>query len=100
MKNIKKEAKIKIKKEIINTIGDIKMEISDVEKMQANKDVEGLIKALKDKNGGVQIIAAVALGEIKDARAVEPLTKALKDKYGYVRSVAALALEKIKAKKS
>lgn len=41
MKNIKKEANLKIKKEIINTIGDIKMKISDVEKIQANKDVEG-----------------------------------------------------------
>ncbi|MBE3115402.1 MAG: HEAT repeat domain-containing protein, partial [Actinobacteria bacterium] len=49
----------------------------NVEKMQANKDFKGLIRALKDENGHVREQAAVALGEIKDARAVEPLIKAL-----------------------
>ena len=95
MKNIKKEANLKIKKEIINTIGDIKMEISDVEKMKANKDVEGLIEALKDKYSYVRSDAAEALGGIKDARAVEPLIEALKDENGHVRKLAANALGNI-----
>ena len=41
--------------------------------------VEPLIKALKDKDSGVRISAADALGEIGDARAVEALIVALKD---------------------
>jgi HEAT repeat protein len=66
MKNIKKEYNLKIKKKIINMISDIKMEISDVEKMQANKDVEGLIEALKDKDSNVRYYTAKALGKIKE----------------------------------
>jgi len=37
------------------------MEISDVEKMKANKDVEGLIEALKDKDYAVRERAAWGL---------------------------------------
>jgi HEAT repeat protein len=79
MKNLKKEANLKIKKEIINTIGDIIVKISDVKKMQANKDVEGLIRALKDKDYDVRKGVIGALGKIGDAMAVEPLIEALKD---------------------
>ena len=71
------------------------MGIVDVEKMQVNKDVEGLIEALKDKNSDVRWRAAFALGEIKDARAVEPLIEALKDEDKYFQSVAADALGRI-----
>lgn len=61
--------------------------------MVANKkDVEGLIENLKDKDGGVRNRAAMALGEIGDARAVKPLIKALKDKDEDVRWGAAEAL--------
>ena len=76
------------------------MEISDMEKMQVNKDVEGLIRALKDKDRHVRSWAARALGEIGDKRAVGPLIKALRDKDSGVREYAAEALEKIKEKKS
>ena len=76
------------------------MEISDVEKMKANKDVEGLIEALKDEDSNIRWRTVYALGEIKDARAVGPLTEALKEKDSGVRWQAAEALEKIKAKKS
>jgi HEAT repeat protein len=76
------------------------MEISDVEIMKANKDVEGLIEALKDEDSNVRWRVAYALGEIGDRRAVEPLIEALKDKDSDVRWQAAEALEKIKAKKS
>ncbi|HEY4696036.1 MAG TPA: hypothetical protein VIH13_04025 [Candidatus Hydromicrobium sp.] len=41
------------------------MEISAVEKMQANKDAEGLIRALKYENEGVRSSAAEALGNIR-----------------------------------
>jgi len=72
----------------------------DIEKMKANKDVEGLIKALKDEDKDVRWGAAAALGYIGDARALEPLTKALKDKNKDVQKVAKEALEKLKGKES
>jgi len=50
----------------------------NIEEMKTRRDVEGLTKALKDKDWSVRREAAVALGEIKDARAVEPLIWALK----------------------
>jgi len=76
------------------------MEISDVEKMKANKDVEGLIEALKDEDSNVRWRTVYALGEIGDGRAAEPIIEALKDKNSDVRWQAAEALEKIKVKKS
>ena len=60
----------------------------NVIKLAAKKDIEGLIKALKDKDSDVREEAAEALGEIGDDRAVEPLTKALKDEDSSVRSKA------------
>ena len=53
------------------------------------------ISALKDKDRGVRMNAANALGDIGDARAVEPLCIALKDSDWYVRINAACALGKI-----
>jgi HEAT repeat protein len=50
----------------------------NVEKMEKNKDVEGLMKALKHKDTNVRERAAEALGKLGDARAVEPLIQALK----------------------
>lgn len=50
---------------------------TNVEKMKEKGDIKGLIKALTNKDIIVQVEAAEALGEIKDARAVEPLIKAL-----------------------
>ena len=72
------------------------MEISDVEKMQANKDVGGLIEALKGKDWRVRIDAAGTLGDIGDTRAVEPLIEALKDENSIVRSIVEEALGKIR----
>jgi HEAT repeat protein len=40
----------------------MKMDESDVEKMKANKNVEGLIEALKDKDWEVRGRAVAALG--------------------------------------
>lgn len=78
----------------------------NVEKLEAKKDIAGLIKALDyEKDTFVQKKAAEALGKIGDARAVEPLIKALmrEDEKGikydqnwkYVRLEAAEALGKI-----
>jgi len=56
--------------------GGIKMGIPDklinVEKMQATKDVEVSIRALKDEYGHVRSGAANALWKIRGKREVEP----------------------------
>lgn len=68
----------------------------NVEKLEAKRDVEGLIKALNYKKDlKVRWEAAVALGEIKDKKAVEPLFQALKDESKWVQEESAEALGKI-----
>lgn len=67
----------------------------NIEKMEAKGDVEGLIKALKDKDKVVRKEATIALGRVKDTRAVEPLIEAMKDKDYHVQRQAAQALGKI-----
>ena len=69
----------------------------NIEKMKAQRDVEGLTKALKDKDWSVRREAAAAHGEIGDAEAVEPLIQALKYEKKSPRLVttAAWALSKI-----
>lgn len=57
---------------------------SKVEKMKAKRDVEGLIKALKDEDWNVREAAASALGEIGDKRAVKPLKDALEAEYVFL----------------
>ena len=65
----------------------------DIKKMEKEKDVEGLIEALRhEDNYYVRIDAAKALGEIGDKRAVEPLIQALKDEKPEVRLAAVSAL--------
>jgi HEAT repeat protein len=69
----------------------------DVEKMKANRDVHGLIKALAyEKDYHIRADAALALGELKDANAVEPLIAVLKEDVSMVQQPAASALGKIK----
>lgn len=72
---------------------------SRVERMAIKKDVEGLIKALKDKDWTVRKRATEALGEICDRRAVEPLIQALEDEDVRVRNATRKALEDITAQK-
>jgi HEAT repeat protein len=72
---------------------------SDIEQMKANKDVRGLIKALKEGNRDVPGKAAWALADIASP-AVEGLTRALKNKSSEVRDSAAWALERINGSKS
>jgi len=59
-----------------------------VEKMEAKRDVKGLIKALKDEDKHVRRRATEALGNIGDAKAVEPFIEALKDEDEDVRKRA------------
>lgn len=69
---------------------------SDIENMQAKKDIEGLVRALGYKEDYyVRMDAARALGKIGDPRAVEPLIAALKDEELNVRKEAAGALESL-----
>jgi HEAT repeat protein len=71
----------------------------DVEKLKAQEDIPGLIEALeygRDSKGleaqHVRVSAAVALGQIPDARAVEPLIAVLREPNEYVRLAAVEAL--------
>jgi len=63
-----------------------------IRRMKENKDVHGLINALKYKDRDVQRRSAEALGLIGDKRAVEQLINTLKDKDLEVRSIVALSL--------
>jgi len=47
----------------------------NIEKMKIKKDTEGLIKALSNKDYGIKIEAAEALGEIGDKKAIDALVK-------------------------
>lgn len=49
----------------------------NIEKMKAKRDVEGLLKALKDERWGVRQEAVRALGKIGDARAIVTLLEYL-----------------------
>jgi HEAT repeat protein len=68
----------------------------DIAKLEAKRDVNGLIKALGyQKDWSVRRAAAEALGKIGDAGAVEPLVEALKDGDKNVRAAAVKALGEI-----
>ncbi|MFZ3385591.1 MAG: HEAT repeat domain-containing protein [Candidatus Hydromicrobium sp.] len=94
--------KIRVNKDVEGLIRALKYKDKDVrwEAVEAlvkigKPAVELLIEALKDEDWHVRGRAAVALGNIGDGRAVGPLIKALKDKDSDVRMRAAEALVKI-----
>ncbi|MEA4845953.1 MAG: HEAT repeat domain-containing protein [Clostridiaceae bacterium] len=64
----------------------------DVKQMRDSRDIEGLIKALKNLKEQVRRQAAQALGELKDARSIEPLLASLGDRSDEVRGEAMGAL--------
>ena len=65
----------------------------DVAKLEAKRDVDGLIKALGyQKNADIRRAAAAALGKIGDASAVRPLIAALNDSDNDARQAAGEAL--------
>jgi HEAT repeat protein len=63
--------------------------------MKDQKDVKGLIIALKDHDATVRYRAVQALDELRDSRAVWPLTNALSDEAMSVRARAAVALGRL-----
>jgi hypothetical protein len=65
--------------------------------LKAKRDMPALIEALKDKDGGARVYAALGLGNIgTEAKAAVPaLAEALNDEDGSVRVYAAQALKKI-----
>ncbi len=67
----------------------------NVDEMKDQKDVKGLIIALKDDDATVRYRAAQALDELRDLRAVWPLTNALRDEAVTVRARAAEALGRL-----
>jgi len=66
---------------------------TDVEKLKAKRDVNGLIKALKQNDLYVRLRAAEALGELADARAAEPLAAILMSGAPEVREAANVVIE-------
>lgn len=56
----------------------------NVKELESNKDVEGLVKALKYEDKNVRDNAAWALGKIGDARAVNPLVAIFRDKNEHI----------------
>ena len=64
----------------------------NIKDMKQRKDVEGLIKTLRDKDRSVRLVTVISLGEIRDVRAVEPLLTALMDDDWSVRAGAAIVL--------
>ncbi len=71
----------------------------NVEKLKANGNVPGLIRALKFNRtyeaGAIRGNAALALGQLRSRQAVVPLLKALQDKNPHVRQAAAVALGRL-----
>jgi HEAT repeat protein len=76
---------------------DVVLTEADVERMRKQRDVEGLINALRYKwKLTVRFYAADALGQMGDLRAVEPLIYALKDEDRIVKEAVARALGELK----
>ena len=76
--------------------GDACLELDELlEGSARDRAVQLLIEALGDGEWYVRWYAAMALGEIGDARAVEPLIELLGDESEYIRKYAADALKKL-----
>lgn len=79
-------------KDVRGLLGFFKPNIKEMEK---KRDVDGLIKALRNRDSQVRRSASAALVWITDKRAMEPLAQALKDEDDCVRGNAAEALCRI-----
>lgn len=80
--------------------GEVDMDMSDlsgsdVERMEAEKDVEGLTEVMRHGGKHVRWAAAEALGKVGDARAVEPLIQAMQDEDDWLQEKAIEALGEI-----
>ncbi|MCW4000191.1 MAG: HEAT repeat domain-containing protein [Candidatus Bathyarchaeota archaeon] len=67
----------------------------NVKKMTENRNVDGLVKALLNKDFLIRIAAVEALGKIKAPQAVKPLIELLSDEDSSVRYAAVRALSEI-----
>jgi hypothetical protein len=67
-------------------------DMSDVKRMKAGKDVDGLVQALDSFDKQIRMLACLALREVGDSHAVEPLIAVLGDVDHTVRRMAARAL--------
>jgi len=71
----------------------------DIERMEREGDVKGLIDALK-KGRSSRIDASIALSKMKDVKAVDPVIQLLNDEDPEVRFSAAIILGEIGDKKA
>jgi HEAT repeat protein len=80
-------------------LGDIRDRILstvNITRMKEEKDIPGLIRALRNPDMGIQYEAAEALGQLRDPAAVQPLMEVLTDdQYSGTRWKAAEALAQI-----
>ncbi|NLZ30042.1 MAG: HEAT repeat domain-containing protein [Methanomicrobiales archaeon] len=66
--------------------------LDDIDAMRSNRDVDGLIRALKDEDEFVRTQAAISLGALADPKAKEPLDRMRNDDPGpSAREAAATA---------
>jgi HEAT repeat protein len=68
----------------------------NIEKLTMNKDIDGLIKALRNKQTLIREKAAKALGELKAVRSIESLMYSLNDPMLEVRTAVFQALTELK----
>ncbi len=73
---------------------------NEIKKMKKEKNVNGLILALKNEDKSIRHLVPRALVKLRDKKAVEPLIQALGDDYELVRSAAARALGNLKDKRA
>lgn len=66
-----------------------------IKALEAEKDVDSLLVALKINDSTVRSMTALALGRVGDERALEPLTAALRERFSDVKIAAATALGQI-----
>jgi DEAD/DEAH box helicase domain-containing protein len=79
-----------------NVVPDLPDIIPDIDQLEKNNDIQGIIKSLDYNDEKIRVDAAYALGEIKDPIAVEPLIKVLiNDPSEWVRLHAARSLGEI-----
>ncbi len=82
--------------EVKNHVQSTAQNVSSVSENSASGEFDDLINALKDKDAGVRLKAAEALGKLGDARAVDSLIEVLRNEETWdVRQMAAWALGQI-----
>jgi len=75
------------------------IDTSDIERLEKNKDVIGLIDVLKYGNPESRAYATISLGRLRNERAFQHLLDAINDEDPIVRANAMVALSNFKNKK-